>query len=221
MTSVSFNFSGSGVGPDGESFSEPDRFGHSTYTNDLTDLNRVVTALETGALVSGLEPVQTYGLLGHSRGGGTAVLHAARNPAIRALVTWSGIARARRWDDDSIARWREQGKTDIVNARTGEVLTLYMDVLEDLDRRGSELDILRAAGEIAADWLVVHAADDESVSVDEARDLCAASRGGSARLLVIPEGGHTFGVRHPWSGSTPQFDAVIEATIGWFSDHLF
>ncbi len=221
FTAVSFNFSSSGVGPDGESFSELDRFGHGTYGKDLHDIGTVVSALETGTLCDALQPVSAYGMLGHSRGGGTAALHTAVNRAVRALVTWAGIARTHRWDSDTVAHWRDAGKVDVVNARTGDVLPLYTDLLDDLETRGSELDVLNAAGQIEADWLIVHGAADESVPVEEARALHAAAPDGRAKLLVVPDGGHTFGAQHPWSGSTSQLDIVIDATVGWFADHLF
>ena len=56
LTAVSFNFSGSGVGPDGETFSEPERFGHATFGNDLKDLALIVERLRQRALVPDLAP---------------------------------------------------------------------------------------------------------------------------------------------------------------------
>ncbi|MGD8726494.1 MAG: hypothetical protein PVH40_02560, partial [Gemmatimonadales bacterium] len=66
MTAVTFNFSGSGVGPDGESFSEPERFGHATISNDLVDLQAVADALREGRLAPGLAVPTRLGLFGHS-----------------------------------------------------------------------------------------------------------------------------------------------------------
>lgn len=80
------------------------------------------------------------------------------------------------------------------------------------------LDLPRAAAAIRAPWLIVHAAADEAVPVTEARELSTAAPG--ARLLVVPDSGHSFGTQHPWSGSTPAFDGVLEATVDWFASHL-
>jgi dienelactone hydrolase len=220
MTVISFNFSGSGVGPDGERFSEPERFGHATLSNDLTDLQRVVTALREGVLINGLAKQYAYGLFGHSRGGGTTVLHAARRDSVRAMVTWAAIANPLRWDDATVARWRSEGRIDVVNQRTGDVLPLHTDYLDDLSARGHELDITRAAARVRAKWLIVHGAEDEAVPYGDAMRLHDAAQATVSELRVVPGAGHTFGACHPWAGYTPELDAAFEATVGWFSDNL-
>src|ERR671920_1591231 len=94
FSAVSFNLSGSGVDDAGE-FTLPDRFGHNTFSAELQDLNRVLDALVMGEL--GTAPPTSVGLVGHSRGGGVAVLQAARDRRVRALVTWAAISRVERW----------------------------------------------------------------------------------------------------------------------------
>jgi len=220
LVAVSFNFSGSGVGPDGETFSEPERFGHATFGHDLADLAAVVGALESGTL-AGTPPPPAIGLFGHSRGGGVALLHARETSRAGALVTWAAIATAHRWGAETVSRWRAQGKLAVTNQRTGDVLPLYPDVLDELDgdTRG-RFDIGAAAGQLECPWLQVHGAVDESVPVQEARDLWDRS-GRKSRLLVLPHGSHTFGARHPWAGTTPELDRAFDETTGWFTANLF
>lgn len=128
LTSVTFNFSGSGVV--GEGFSEPERFARATHSGDLEDLSIVFDALRSGRLARPVAPITLSGLFGHSRGGGTAVLFAAGEPGVQALVTWAAIATVHRWSDEVVSQWRRNGKIDIVNARTGEVLPLYPNLLD-------------------------------------------------------------------------------------------
>jgi hypothetical protein len=61
--------------------------------------------------------------------------------------------------------------------------------------------------------------DDESVPVTEARHLAEAAAG-TRELLLIPEGNHTFGARHPFAGPTPQLIQVLNATQRWLREHL-
>ncbi|MFQ5550600.1 MAG: alpha/beta hydrolase family protein, partial [Gemmatimonadales bacterium] len=91
FTAVSFNFSGSGVGEDGESFSEPERFSRNTYSNQVADLAIVTTALSYKTLIGGLAVPTALGLVGHSMGGAACALYVARHSDVAALVTWSGI----------------------------------------------------------------------------------------------------------------------------------
>ena len=220
MAAVSFNFSGSGVGEDGQSFSEPERFAHDTYTRQLFDLSEILRRMVEARLVPEMAPPSKIGLLGHSRGGGMAVLAAAERTDIAALVTWAAIAKTRRWSAEEIRRWRKDGKLDVVNTRTGEVLPLMTDILDDLDRdTAGRLDIGKAAARVKAPWLIVHGEADEGVSVENARELELAS-GGHARLVIIPGAGHTFGARHPWQGSTPELDRAMDVTLDWLVREL-
>jgi uncharacterized protein len=216
FAAVSFNFSGSGVGESGDSFDEPERFRRATYSNGLRDLGIVVAELRRGGL--GVQPT-SIGVLGHSMGGGIAVLQTAADPGIGVLVTWSATARfGRLWRKDQIPEWRRTGTIEIVNQRTGERLPLATDILEDMERNADRLNVLDAAAMIRAPWLVVHGTADESVPASDARDL--ADRAPQSQLLLIENAGHTFGIKHPWNGSTTQFDRVLEASVDWFSRHL-
>jgi dienelactone hydrolase len=220
MTAVSFNFSGSGVGPDGESFSEPERFGHATYSHDLADLETVATEVAGGTLLDSLATPTALGVFGHSRGGGLAVLFAAGNTDVKALVTWAAIGKLIRWDDATLAKLREEGRAEVVNMRTGEVLPLYPDVLHDFEahKRG-KLDVDAAAARVQAPWLIVHGEKDEAVSLSDGKKLHGLA-GGSARLEVIPGGTHTLGARHPWAGYTAELEWGMDLTIEWFTRHL-
>jgi dienelactone hydrolase len=221
ITAVTFNFSGSGVGPDGQSFSEPERFRRATPSGDLADARIVWGALRNGGLLGALPAPTALGLFGHSRGGATAVLHAAAHRECRALVTWSAIASHVRWGPETIARWRRDKTIEIVNARTGEVLALGIDYLDDLDRNGDRLDPVTAAGELAAPWRIVHGSVDETVKVAEARALHAAAPEETTELVIIEGGSHTLGARHPWAGSTAQLDHAMDLTVDWFVRYLF
>ena len=214
---VSPNLSGSGVDDEGD-FSLPERFGHNTFTAELEDVRRVIDALMAGQL--GVPTPSTLGLVGHSRGGGIAVLQAARDPRVRALVTWAAISSVERWPSAQRSSWRAAGKTDIQNARTGQVLPLYTDVLDDVEQNASALDIEAAGRRIRIPWLVIHGTEDESVPFAEAERLKAASARPDTRLLPIEGGGHTFGAVHPWRSTTPELATVFDATLAWLTTRL-
>jgi dienelactone hydrolase len=219
FTAVSFNLSGSGVNDQGE-FAYPDRFGHNTFTAELEDIAGVLAVLEAGDL--GVAPPTGFGLVGHSRGGGMAILTAARDPRVRALVTWSAISHVDRWPDQ-VAAWRAAGKLDILNSRTGQVLPLFPDVVDDVDQnKHGTLDILAAAGRLTIPWLILHGGMDATVPPAEAEALAAAAaeRSAPTRLLIIPEGGHTFGAVHPFAGVTPALAETVDETVKWLGRYL-
>jgi NAD(P)-dependent dehydrogenase (short-subunit alcohol dehydrogenase family)/dienelactone hydrolase len=206
---VTPNLSGSGVDDNGE-FSHLERFGHNTFTAELEDVRRVIDALKAGQL--GVPAPSALALVGHSRGGGVAILQTARDPRIRALVTWAAISTVARWPEAQRTAWRAAGQTEIQNTRTGQILPLYPDVLDDIEQNASTLDIVTAASGIRVPWLLVHGRKDESVPFSEAERLKAAAIQRDTQLLPIPGGGHTFGAVHPWRSSTPDLDTVFDAT---------
>jgi dienelactone hydrolase len=217
LTAVSLNLSGSGVDDAGD-FSLPELFGHNTFSAELQDIQEVLDTLFRGQL--GVAEPSSLGLLGHSRGGGTAVLHAAVDLRVNALVTWSAISRVERWPTDQRTSWRTRGHLEVQNARTGQILPLYPDVLDDIEHNAGRLDILAAAKRIKVPWLIVHGVNDESVAFQEAESLKSASKRRQTRLLPIERGTHTFGATHPWRSSTPELDAVFDETLAWFAAHL-
>jgi dienelactone hydrolase len=217
FTAVSFNLSGSGVDQQGR-FVFPERFGHNTYSAELADIATVLQAMVAGNL--GVAPTNRFGLVGHSRGGGMAILAAARDPRVQALVTWAAIARVDRWPGQEAA-WRRAGKLDIVNSRTGEVLPLYPDVLDDIQRQaGSALDIGAAAAGLTVPWLLLHGTADPSVPVSEAHDLANAAKARPPRLFLLEGAGHTFGAVHPFAGLTPDLAQAFDETLKWMGRHL-
>jgi len=216
FTAVSFNTSGSGV-DDAGNFTLPDRFGHNTASAEIDDLLAVVAALDAGRLQ--VATPTSVGVVGHSRGGGTAILGAVRNPRIAALVTWAAISSFDRWDPAVRAAWREDGEVPILNSRTGQSLSLYTDLLDDIERNArGPLDVEARAMELRIPWLIVHGTGDESVPFTEAETLARAHS--RARLLPVEGASHCFGAVHPFRGPTPALEQVFDESLGWFSRHL-
>ncbi len=213
---VTFNFSGSGAGADGESFTDASGFFGNTFSRDLDDIARVAAEAGARSWIGG-----RYGLFGHSRGGGTAVLHAARDERVAALATWAAISRVSRWSATDAAAWRARGYTDVVNSRTGESLRMGTAMLDDVDHlAGGQLDIPAAASRVRAPWLIVHGTSDDTVAVQEA-ELLDRSRGGDpARTFIIEGAGHTFDVRHPMLLPSPALKSATARTVDFLREHL-
>lgn len=218
VTAVTPNLSGSGVDDAGR-FSLADRFSRNTFSAELQDLARTVDALAAGEL--GVAAPSGIGIVGHSRGGGIAVLQAARDPRIRALVTWAAVSSVERWPPAEQRAWRAAGTKEIVNARTGERLPLSTDVLDDIERHaGDSLDILGAAARVTVPWLIVHGDADEAVSLLEAEALSGAGPRDTTVLLIVEGAGHTFGAAHPWQGATPELERVFDASLAHLAASL-
>lgn len=214
FTAVTFNLSGSGVDANGEP-TLGERFARDTYSHQLQDIQIVITALFNAEL--GVAPPPALALVGHSRGGGMAVIAAAADPRVSALVTWAAIAEADRWDEATRAAWRERGFLDVENTRTGQVLPVTTDILDDLDSSREALNITAAAGRVSIPWLIIHGDNDESVPVGDAARLASANR--NATLRIVPGTGHTFGAGHPWKPAAVA-ELVMAESLRFLMKHL-
>ena len=131
---ICFNFSRNGVGSDPFNFTELDKFADNNYSHELSDLDIVYQAIKDKKLGSGIIDTERIGLLGHSRGGGVAILYCLRNPHISVLVTWSSIATVNRYEDTEISLWKKQGYIEIENKRTRQVMRLNRILIDDSDK---------------------------------------------------------------------------------------
>ncbi|HEV7589956.1 MAG TPA: alpha/beta fold hydrolase [Longimicrobium sp.] len=214
---VSFDFSRNGIGPEGE-FSALDLFRENTHTRELDELRAVIDALAAGRL--GGRKMGRIGVVGHSRGGGAAVIAAAEDERINALVTLAAIADIpSRWSAKQIAAWRRGEDVSIENARTRQQMPIGPDYWVDLQQNRERLDIAAAAARVAQPWLIVHGDADTSVPVADAHALFAAA-GENAELMVVKGADHVFGVKHPYEGPSDDLRTVAEATLDWCEEHL-
>jgi pimeloyl-ACP methyl ester carboxylesterase len=207
-----FNMSRSGIGDNPESFDRLDLFEGDTYSIELADLRGAV------ALAQREYPSLPTFLLGHSRGGGVAVLGAANVPNLHGVVVWSPIARVDRWDDAVKREWRERGFMEVVNARTRQVMRTSMNVLDDVETNRDTLDILGAAERLRAPLLVVHGTRDDSVPSSEGREI--VSRANDASFLLIDRAGHTFNAIHPLVHIPFELLLAAEVSAHFISAHL-
>lgn len=184
-----FNMSRSGIGEDPETFDRLDLFEDDTYSAQLADLRTVVAHAQEQA------PRLPTFLLGHSRGGGVAILGAADVANLHGVAAWSPISRCDRWDEATKRDWRERGHLEQLNTRTKQIMRMSTRILDDYEANRDRLDIVAAARALTVPLLVVHGGRDESVPVEEGRLL--ASLNDRASFLTIARASHTFNAIHP------------------------
>lgn len=212
LTAVTFDFSGSGIGADRESFTEPEAFATNTFTRELEDLDILVDYLRRRKIIG-----SKFGLFGHSRGGGTAIIYsAAADSDVNALVTWAAISYPNRWSEEDVKVWRGRGYAEVTNSRTGQLMRLGTDLLDDVELHGSnKLNIQAAAAKIRVPWLIIHGTADETVPSREAERLHAASAGRST-LRLIERANHGFDAKHPLIEIPKHLDTVVRETVNFF-----
>lgn len=193
---LKFNFSHNGTTPENPlDFVDLGAFGDNTFTKEFDDLDKVITFAKSGNEFP--SPVSMT-LIGHSRGGGTAIVQAAKDERIDRLITWASIARFNSlWKAEDEDEWRRKGVIYNFNTRTKQYTPLKIDLLHDLEKHAKSYDILSAAERVKKPWLIIHGDEDINVDIIQAEELKAHSQ--NAELFIITHANHVFGSEHPFT----------------------
>ena len=211
MRFIRFNFTHNGTSPDQPTdFVDLEAFAQNNYSLELAEARAVLHW-------SAQQWEGPLHLIGHSRGGGIAVLAAALGQVDR-LAIWAGVSDfADRFPHgDALEAWRSSGRLDMLNGRTGQMMHCNYQHFENFQTHHSALDIPKAARSFDRPALVIHGSSDGAVSESNAHALADALP--QSTLEIIDRAGHTFGAREPWT--EPQLPLhlaqVTSSTIEFF-----
>lgn len=198
---VKLNLSHNGlvVGGTGD-LEDLEAFGRNNFSIELDDVGQVIDALFApggGPVPAADLDLSRLYLVGHSRGGGLALLKAAEDARVRAVATWASIADVdQRWPQPLLDEWQRAGVLHVPNTRTGQQLPLHFQIVEDYAANRARLDIAHHAPRLRQPLLLVHGDQDETVPVAAAHALHALKP--DAELRLLPGATHMFGGAHPW-----------------------
>jgi len=204
-----FNFSFNGTTPEHPvDFVDLDAFGNNNYFIEFTELGKVIDYCLSDA---GKDfPIHRSGvfLLGHSRGGGIALLRTAQDKRVKASVTWASVSDFLHRDSKrSVEAWKKNETVYTLNGRTQQNMPLYPQFYRAIIEHSSQLDILSLIKNLSTPLLIVHGTADQSVLFQEAERLKKTC----SKSLLIPVDGanHTFGGVHPFEGEKLPSDTVF------------
>jgi len=177
-----------------------EKFEDITYSGEVEDLRAACSFMHHR--FSG-----EIGILGSSMGGTVALLFAAEDPAIAALVTIAAPVHPeafprRALSPKGLQKWRDRGFTFYNGQR------LNLALLEDLET----INVVKSARKIACPLLIIHGEEDEVVPVEEARELngCVSAK---KKLLILK------GTDHRLSNPATLQQALSEA-VDWLTEHV-
>ncbi|WP_316796428.1 alpha/beta hydrolase [Pedobacter agri] len=212
---IKFNLSHSGVSTDHPNdVNDLETFANNTFSRELFDINAVLDFIE-----------KSYGrqievnVIGHSRGGGLAIIEAANDLRINKLITWSAISSFNSlWKKEQEAEWKTTGKIYVTNARTKEQMPLNVNLLNDFEENAETLNIIEAAKRINIPWLIVQGDDDVNVPFDNAQKLADANP--NSKLIKIEGANHVYGASQPYEKETipPLLFKVCEKVLTFLGE---
>jgi pimeloyl-ACP methyl ester carboxylesterase len=205
-----FNLShNGGTIENGIDFPDEDAFGSNTYSTELTDVFCALNWIDEQKV-----SYQKIHLIGHSRGGGIALLVANLDKRISSVTSWAGISDigSRFPSGKELEEWKISGVRYVQNGRTKQNLPQYYSLYEDFIQNQDKLNIGKACENLKIPACVIHGSNDTSVPISEGEQNAKLLNGS---LQIIENADHVFGALHPWNSNELPDDLkkVCEKTL--------
>ncbi|MCH8556546.1 MAG: alpha/beta fold hydrolase [Balneolia bacterium] len=221
---IAFNFSRNGVSGHGQDFDRLDLFADETFSQDLQDIRTVIDAMQTQKIKTGSAVLETddVALIGHSRGGHTAIAAAAEFNEVNTLITWAAVADYNKQFSDQMKKdWEKKGYTEIENARTGQKMKINKSVYDDFLENADRLVAVKRVQSLMIPCCFIHGTLDKSVPMNNSQLLFQMCKSPEKERIMINGADHTFGCSHPWDEEDmpEHFSDVVDKTIEWLETY--
>lgn len=210
---VKFNFSHNGGTLENPiDFPDLEAFSQNTYTKEMDDLEVVldwITAIDNSWKLE--FDANRITLMGHSRGGGSAIIKAGEDSRIKKLVTLASVSDfgSRFPKGDELEAWKEHGVGYVENARTKQKMPHLYSFYEDFTQNEDRFTIGKVVQKLKIPMLIIHGTQDETVDISNAYDLKRWNP--QAEMLILENSNHVFEASHPWESS--QMPAAYQQII--------
>ena len=216
---LKMNFSHNGTTPNSlTDFADLDAFGNNNFIKELDDMKVMVDHIHSNQfeLSDKIDMSKIY-LIGHSRGGGVALLKTSEDDRIKAVSTLAAVADIRKvYTEDIIEKWKEEGVLYIENSRTKQQMPLYYQLVENTLNNEDRLNIPEAVRKLKKPLFITHGTNDETLPVTMAKALHHWKP--DSKLCIIDGADHTFGGSHPYTKETLPVHAksVLKEIVAFF-----
>lgn len=220
---LKFNFShNGGTMDDPIDFPDLESFSNNNYSLELDDLKRVIDHILLDDDFTGLIAANDLTIVGHSRGGGIAMIKAEEDPRVKRVITWAGVSdfRSRFFiGSEGFIKWKAEGVSYVENGRTKQQMPHKFQFFEDFINNEERLTISRAVKDLKMPQLIIQGDKDLAVPLSEAKDLNRWNP--NSELVVLKEADHVFGSKHPWEIKEwpSQLKEIVKISIKFIYDN--
>jgi len=217
---IKFNFSHNGTSTNNFSdVHDLEAFGNNNFEIEQDDIGSILDWLESKdhEFSSILNTSEIY-LIGHSRGGGMALLKSIEDSRVKKVAVWASLNELEKYmylSNPTV--WKEKGVSFVENSRTGLKLPLYYQFYENFYKNKARFDIKNNLMKLDKPLLLLHGTNDSIVPLSDAEWIY--ENVDHSILIKIEGGDHTFGGKHPWKKRILPKDLnfVAEETIEFFT----
>ena len=194
-------------------FPDLNAFRKNSYAREVFDLDAILNLVQDQ-----FEVLPEICLIGHSRGGGIALLQAT-NPLITKIASWAGIShiKERFPTGKELEEWKNNGVYYRENGRTKQQMPHDYSQFEEFIANEDHMNIEHYCKNSTVPVIVIHGDDDTSVHVSEGQSIATWL---NVDLIRIAGANHTFDSSQPWTDEKlpNHLQIVCEKTIHFFKD---
>ncbi len=192
-------------------FVDLEAFSMNNYSKECADFKAVISTINQT-----LQPNPELFVIGHSRGGGIAIL-TGNHPQVKKVATWAAICDipSRFPQVEALKNWEATGFYHRLNGRTHQEMPHHFSQYLNYQDNENSLNIESHARNFEKPLLLIQGDADTSVLPIEGEKLAFWS---GRELLRIEDAGHTFGSAHPWKEEKmpDQLSEVCRLTAAFF-----
>lgn len=217
---IKMNFSHNGIAPENpDELTDLEAFAKNNFCIELDDTGVLIDSLFSSDVPVSAEEMDLEKLciMGHSRGGASAILKAAEDARIKAVVSWAAVNNLETWHTKGqLDYWKNHGRIYIPNTRTNQQMPLDYQLVENFIANRERLQVPEAVKNMKIPMLSIHGSGDLAVDVKAVKDIGAWNP--AVEVKIIDGAGHTFGGGHPFEGKQlpEHLQEVVHYTILFF-----
>lgn len=193
-------------------FNDLESFAKNNYMKEIQDFEAIVRVVDSEFTSN----PEIY-VIGHSRGGGIALLHSDFG-RIEKIASWAGISNIsdRFPKGDMLDQWKKDGVYFRENGRTKQKMPHNYSQYENFLRYKDRLNIENYCKNSTKPTLIIHGENDQSVLIKEGETIAEWLQ---TDLVRIPNTEHTFGTKQPYIQLKMPFalKQTCEATLTFFN----
>ncbi len=212
---IKINFSHNGTSPEHlVDFVDLEAFGQNNFSIELQDIDDILNYIFKKDSLHQTIDLNNIHLVGHSRGGSTALIKAQKDNRVKSVTTWGSpldvITRYGTEDKD----WQSKNIKYFHNGRTKQDMPLYYQLVEDVQKNKKLYNIYNFLKTTNTKTLIIHSKEDTTVTWEETQLL---PKNSDIQIAIIDKGSHTFDGVHPYNtDELPKAtQTVIEKTVAF------
>lgn len=204
------NFSHNGTTPEKPlDFEDLDAFGNNTITKELSDTATLINFICNKNSELPKRNIDDIRLVGHSRGGSTAIIYASKDKRIKKVITLSAVSNleARYFNEKNQKEWQKNDVVIVENGRTNQKMPLYESFHHDFKKNPANYSVKEATQKLNkanTPQVIIHGRKDTAITSQDAQDIFEWSNSNStisqnknAKLILLEDADHTYNTKHP------------------------